>query len=41
MERKSAGKNSKIVTNITNNISADISKNGQKLEEVNRFKYLE
>ena len=31
---------SKIMTNSTNNISADISMNGQKLEEVTRFKYL-
>ena len=32
---------SKIMTNSTNNISADISMNGQKLEEVTSFKYLE
>ena len=32
---------SKIMTNSTNNISADISTNDQKLEEVSRFKYLE
>ena len=31
--------NSKIMTNSTNNISADISMNGQKLEEVTSFKY--
>ena len=31
---------SKIMTNSTNNISADISMNGQKLEEVTSFKYL-
>ena len=31
----------KIMTNSTNNISADISMNGQKLEEVTSFKYLE
>ena len=29
--------NSKIMTNSTNNISADISMNGQKLEEVTIF----
>ena len=29
-----------IVTNCTNNISADICMNGQKLEEVTDFKYL-
>ena len=29
------------MTNSTNNISADISMNDQKLEEVSRFKYLE
>ena len=28
------------MTNSTNNISADISMNGQKLEEVTSFKYL-
>ena len=33
-------KNSKILTNSINNISADISMNGQKLEEVTSFKYL-
>ena len=32
---------SNTVTNSTNNISADISMNGQKLEEVTSFKYLE
>ena len=32
---------SKITTNSTNNIGVDISMNGQKLEEVTRFKYLE
>ena len=32
---------SKIMTNSTNNISADISCNGQKLEEMTSFKYLE
>ena len=31
---------SKIITNSTNNISADISLNGQKLGEVTTFKYL-
>ena len=31
---------SKITTNSMNNISADISMNGQKLEEVTSFKYL-
>ena len=31
---------SKIMTNSTNSISADISMNGQKLEEVTSFKYL-
>ena len=31
---------SKIMTNSRNNISADISMNGQKLEEVTSFKYL-
>ena len=30
---------SKIMTNSTNNISADVSMNGQKLEEVTSFKY--
>ena len=30
----------KIITNSANNISADISVNGQKLEEVTSFKYL-
>ena len=30
----------KIMTNSTNNISADISMNGQKLVEVTSFKYL-
>ena len=34
-------KKSKIMTNSTNNISADISMNGQKLEEVTGFKYPE
>ena len=32
--------NRKIKTNSTNNINADISMNGQKLEEVTSFKYL-
>ena len=32
--------NIKIMTNSTNNISADISMKGQKLEEVTSFKYL-
>ena len=32
---------SKITTNSTNNISADISMNGQKLGKVTSFKYLE
>ena len=31
---------SKIMTNCTNNISADISMNGQKLVEVTSFQYL-
>ena len=31
---------SKIVTNSTNDISADISMNGQKLEEVTRFRHV-
>ena len=31
---------SKIMTNSTNNISADINMNGQRLEEVTSFKYL-
>ena len=31
---------SKIMTNSTNNISADISMTGQELEEVASFKYL-
>ena len=31
---------SKIMTNSTNNICADISMNGKQLEEVTRFKYL-
>ena len=31
---------SKIMTNSVNDISADISMNGQKLEEVNSFRYL-
>ena len=31
---------SKTMTNSTNNLSADISMNGQKLEEVTSFKYL-
>ena len=35
----STGK-SKVMTQSTNNISADISMNGQKLEEVISFKYL-
>ena len=30
----------KIMTNSTNNMSADITMNGQKLEEVTSFKYL-
>ena len=30
----------KVTTNSTNNISADISMDGQKLEEVTSFKYL-
>ena len=32
---------SKIMTNSTNNITADISMNSQKLEEVTSFRYLE
>ena len=31
---------SELMTNRTNNISADIDMNGQKLEEVTSFKYL-
>ena len=31
----------KIMTNSANNSSADISMNGQKLEEVTSFKHLE
>ena len=31
---------SKIMTNNTSNISADISMNGQKLEDVTSFKYV-
>ena len=31
---------SKVMSNSTNSISADISMNGQKLEEVTSFKYL-
>ena len=31
---------SKIMTNSTNNISADLSMNGYKLEEVTSFKYV-
>ena len=31
---------SKVTTNSVNNISADISVNGRKLEEVTSFKYL-
>ena len=31
---------SKIITNRTNNTSADISTNGQKFAEVTSFKYL-
>ena len=33
--------NSKIMTTSMNNIRADISMNGQKLEEVTGFKHLE
>ena len=33
-------KKSKMITNSTNNISADISINGQKLEEATSLKYL-
>ena len=36
----STHKKSKIVTNGTNNITADISMNDQKLEELTSFKYL-
>ena len=32
---------SKIMSNITKNLSADISMNNQKLEEVTIFKYME
>ena len=31
---------SEVVTNSTNNVSAGISRNGQKLEEVTSFRYL-
>ena len=40
MERTSAQETSKIMINSTNNISADISMNSQKLEYVTSFKYL-
>ena len=39
MEWKSAQKKSKIMTNSMNSISADISMNGQTLEEVTSSKY--
>ena len=35
-----SGENSKIMTNSMNNTNADISVNGQKLEEGTSFKYL-
>ena len=38
--KKVSTEKSKIMTNSTNNINADISMNGQKLEEVTNFKYL-
>ena len=31
---------SKVMANSTNNFSADIHMNGQRLKEVNKFKYL-
>ena len=34
------GTGKKIMTKGTNNISTDISRNGQTLEEVSSFKYL-
>ena len=40
MEWKSEQKKSKMMTNSTSTISADINMNGQKLEEVTSFKYL-
>ena len=40
MEWESAQKKNKITTNSRNNISANISMNGQKLEQVTSFKYL-
>ena len=39
-EMEVSAEKSKIMTNITYNISADISMNGQKLEEVASFKHL-
>ena len=39
-EMEISTKKSKIMTNSTNNISADISINGQKLEEETSFKCL-
>ena len=35
-----SSKDSNIITNSMTNISADVSTNGQKLEEVTSFKYL-
>ena len=40
MEVSTEKKKSKIMTNSTNNICADISMNSQKLEEVTSFRYL-
>ena len=37
----SSTEKSKIIVNSTNNLSADIHMNGQRLEEVDKFKYLE
>ena len=37
---KASTEKSKIMTNSMNNISANISMKGQKLEEVTSFKYL-
>ena len=37
---KSSIENSKIMTSSTQNVHADISMNGQELEEVTSFKYL-
>ena len=39
-EMEVSTKKSKVMTNSTNNVNADISMNSQKLEEVTSFKYL-